>query len=115
MQHQLHTNRSADIGAFACAFAPLQDFDVLRKELEASQSKLFGYGQQLGDMLKALNWPPELLQVLPSRAITPGHPGPTPHQAAIAAATGAAMTQERVINGSAAATISSGDWSGDAT
>jgi hypothetical protein len=99
MQHKLHTNRSADIGAFVCGFAPTQDFDVLKKELEESQSKLYGYGQQIGDMLTALNWPPELLQALPTRAITPGDPGPTPHQAAIAAATGAAMTQGPVTNG----------------
>ncbi len=77
---------------------------MLRKDLQESQSKLFCYGQQLGDMLKALNWPPDLLQVLPTRAIAPGDRGPTPHQAAIAAATGAAMARAPGTSGTAAAT-----------
>ena len=76
---------------------------MLRKDLEDSQAKLFGYGQQLGDILKALNWPPELLQVLPTRVIAPGDRGPTPHQAAIAAATGAAMARAAGTSGTAAA------------
>jgi len=87
---------------------------VLKKQLEDSQSKLFGYGQQLGDILTGLNWPPELLQVLPTQVIKPGDPAPTPHQAAIAAATGSALAQAPVTDGPAGATAGSGDYSGDA-
>ena len=58
-----------------------------------SQASLYGYGQQLGSMLAALNWPPELLQVLPTAALRPGDQGPSPAEAAIAAATGAAISQ----------------------
>ena len=92
----------------------MQDFDVLKKQMDDSQSKLYGYGQQLGDILTALNWPPELLQVLPTQAIKPGDPATTPHQAAIAAATGAALAQPPVTDGPAGAAAGSGDWSGDA-
>lgn len=85
---------------------PAQEFEVLRKDLGDSQSKLYAYGQQLSSMLTAMNWPLDLLQVLPTQMLAPGEPGPTAHQAAIAAATGAAMSlasQVAVPNGAEAA------------
>ena len=81
-----------------------QELEALRKDLGDSQSKLYGYGQQLSSMLTVRNWPLELLQVLPTQVLAPGEPGPTAHQAAIAAATGAVVSsasQAPVPNGAA--------------
>ena len=86
-----------------------QDFEALREDLENSQSKLYSHGQQLRSMLSALKWPPELLQVLPTQALAPGEPGPNPHQAAVAAAVGAAMSNASRVSVSDGATDTTGE------
>lgn len=86
-----------------------QDFESLRKSLEDSQSKLYSHGQQLRSMLSALNWPPELLQVLPTRELAPGEAAPNSHQAAVAAALGAAMSNASRVSVSDGATDIAGE------
>ena len=64
---------------------------MIRKDLTESQQKLYSYGQQIGGMLRSLNWPPELLQMLPTSVLAQGDIRANPQLAATAAAEGMTM------------------------
>ncbi len=66
---------------------------MIRKDLTESQQKLFMCGQQVGGMLRSLNWPPELLQMLPTSVLPVADLRGNPQLAATAAAKGMAVAQ----------------------